>query len=218
MSPSLVKCFAPPWTFFTVNFEAPTLAPPPEDRRIEHVTFSTAGKFEALFQAWRDCRQSKTARHIRVHSLLLDLLLDLLPASRRNHQIDAPSRSWWSIENKIRAKLDQPIDMPLLQHLSSQSQRSIIETCRLATGTTPMKRIKELRLSYARGLLLYSTLNISEIAYRTAYPRVQEFSRDYHQRFAVTPRRDRLHGANYRELRVRTQRERGGSAPTFKKR
>ena len=63
-----------------------------------------------------------------------------------------------------------------------------------------MKRIKELRLSYARGLVQHSELSISEIAYRTGYSRVQELSRDYHERFKVTPREERAHGPSYREI------------------
>ena len=63
-----------------------------------------------------------------------------------------------------------------------------------------MKRVKELRLSYARGLVQHSELSISEIAYRTGYSRVQELSRDYHERFNVTPREERAQAPSYREI------------------
>jgi len=189
-----------PWTFYTVNFEAPTLAPPPEHKRIQHVKLATAGKFEALYDAWRNPRQSDMARHLRVHVLLLGLLLDLLPVARTEHRLDAPTKPWWAIEAKLRGKLDQPIDLPFLQSLSGLSQRSIVEACELATQTTPMKRVKELRLSYARGLVQHSDLSISEIAYRTGYSRVQELSRDYHERFQVTPREERVKDPIYRHI------------------
>jgi AraC-like DNA-binding protein len=189
-----------PWTFFTVNFEAPTLAPPPEHKRIQHVKLATASKFEALFDAWRNQRQTDMARHLRVHALLLDLLFDLLPVAQTTHRMDAPSKPWWTIEAKLRGKLAEPIDLEYLQKLSGLSQRNIVEVCELATHTTPMKRVKELRLSYARGLVQHSDLTVSEIAYRTGYSRVQELSRDYHERFKVTPREERAQEPSYRQL------------------
>jgi AraC-like DNA-binding protein len=189
-----------PWTFYTVNFEAPTLAPPPEHKRLQHVKLATATKFEALYDAWHNPRQSDMARHLRVHVLLLGLLLDLLPIAHTEHRLDAPTQPWWEIEAKLRGKLDQPIDLPFLQSLSSLSQRRIVEACKLATKTTPMKRVKDLRLSYARGLVQHSDLSISEIAYRTGYSRVQELSRDYHERFQVTPRGERAKTPTYRHI------------------
>jgi AraC-like DNA-binding protein len=167
---------------------------------VQRVTLGTAGKFEALFIAWRDQRQSSMARHIRVHLLMLDLLLDLLPITRTTHRLDAPTKPWWAIEAKLRGKLDQPIDLPFLKNLSGLSLRSIEEACDLATRTTPMKRVKELRLTYARGLVQHSDLTISEIAYRTGYSRVQELSRDYHERLEVTPSEERERGPTYREI------------------
>ena len=189
-----------PWTFFTVNFEAPTLAPPPEYQRMRKVGFSTLSKFESLYEAWKDTKRSSMLRHIRVEALLLDLLLDVMPAGGTSRCIDAPSRHWWGLEAKLRGKLDQEIDLEILQALSGQSLRSIVKGCELATGTSPMKRVKELRLNYARGLVLHSLLNISEVAYRIGYARVQELSRDYHERFGVTPTEDRAHGSTYRKL------------------
>lgn len=189
-----------PWTFFTVNFEAPTLAPPPEHLRVRHVKFSTISKFERLYEAWKDTKRSRTLRHIRAHAILLDLLLDLMPAGGASHRLDAPTRPWWSLEAKLRCKLDQAIDLQMMQALSGQSQRCIVEACELATGSSPMKRVKELRLSYARGLIQHSSLTISEIAYRVGYSRVQELSRDYHERFGLTSRKDRAQGSTYRNL------------------
>jgi AraC-like DNA-binding protein len=189
-----------PWTFYTVNFEAPTLAPPPEHRRILPVKLSLAARFEELYETWRNDRQSEMARHIRTHVLLLSLLYDLLPVARTKHRLDAPTKPWWAIEAKLRGKLDQPIDLPFLQSLSGLSQRTIVETCELATRTTPMRRVKELRLSYARGLVQHSDLTISEIAYRTGYSRVQELSRDYHERFKLTPREERGKAPTYRDI------------------
>lgn len=62
-----------------------------------------------------------------------------------------------------------------------------------------MRRVKRLRLSYARGLVLYSPLSLTDIALRVGYGRVQELSRDYRQHFGITPREDRQRGPDYRD-------------------
>ena len=99
--------------------------------------------------------------------------------------------------------LSQPIDLRFLQSLSRRSRHSIIRACHLAVGTAPMKRVKEIRLSYARGLVLYSRLPMTEIALGVGYSRTQELSRDYRKRYGVTPTEDRQAGPDYRTQRVR---------------
>ena len=71
-----------------------------------------------------------------------------------------------------------------------------------------MHRVKQIRLSMGRGLVLHSELRFSEIAAGIGYPRVQEFSRDYHRQFGVTPSANRLAGPDYRRPRPRNARRR----------
>jgi transcriptional regulator GlxA family with amidase domain len=65
-----------------------------------------------------------------------------------------------------------------------------------------MKRLKELRLGYARGLVQHTDLPMTEIAFRIGYSRSQELSRDYRLRFHITPRDDRNGTPSY--LRIET--------------
>ena len=137
-------------------------------------------------------------RHLQVLAGLTQLLLELLPSELCNDSTDAQADLWWDIETKLREDLSRAIDMRLLQKLSGHSQRSIIRACHMAVGMPPMKRVKKLRLSYARGLILYSQLSLTEIALRVGYGRVQELSRDYRRQFGVTPTEDRQTGPDYR--------------------
>jgi AraC-like DNA-binding protein len=180
-----------PWKFITVNFEAPTLAPPPEDQRVQRANRETAARFRELHQVWNDSAQPHIARHIQTHILLLQLLLELIPADQSALRLDAATQPWWAIEAKLRNMLDRPIDLSVLEEISGLSRRKIAEACELATGCSPLKRVKQIRLTYARGLVQHSALTISEIAYRVGYSRVQELSRDYHSFFRSTPRQER---------------------------
>jgi transcriptional regulator GlxA family with amidase domain len=155
-----------------------------------------------LLETWRDVSGPPMARHLRSHALLLEILLELLCESEQSLRVDSPTRLWWNIESRLRSDLSQPISMTLLQKMVRRSPQNIIRACRLAVGTSPMKRIKHVRLNYARGLVQYSKLSMSEIAYRVGYCRVQEFSRDYHRHFGVVPTEDRRRGPRYRDLEL----------------
>ncbi len=195
--PIIGRVLEVPWTFYTVNFHAPTL-PPPLGSRVKPIGPETIRRMEALLELWRDRRTPAILRHMRLHARLLEILCDLVPERMQAHRIDAGTELWWRIEAALRADLSQPIDLATLRQLTHRSQRSIFQACRLATGLPPMKRVKQLRLSYARGLAQLSDLSFSEIAYQVGYGRVQELSRDYRKHFGVTPSQDRRAGPTYR--------------------
>ncbi len=190
-----------PWTFLTVNFLAPRLPPPDYDHRVWTASPKASELFAQLLAAWRSS-VPPVVRHLQTFARLLDLLAEILPVQSHEHRSDLSTQPWWEIEAKLREDLSQPIDLARLQKISNRSQRSIVRACELATGTSPMKRVKELRMSYARGLVLYSQMSMTEIAMRVGYGRVQELSRDYHRRFAKTPREDRRDGPDYQRLQA----------------
>lgn len=192
------KVLRAPWTFYTVNFRAPLLPPPPLSARVKPIDSRIVERMQELLKTWRDIETPGVLRHLRVYVLLLELIADLTPDERRHHSVDESTQLWWEIENQIRGRLDQPIDLALLEKLSGRSQRSIARASCLATGMPPMKRVKQIRLSYARGLTRLSDFSMTEIAYRIGYSRVQEFSRDYHVFFGQTPTQERSAGPHYR--------------------
>lgn len=190
---------AVPWTFYTLSFRARRVAPPPFEHRVWAASDRAIGLSQSLLDAWRDESVAPLTRHLRVMSLLMELLLELLPSSLRTAGADARTDLWWDIEARLREDFSRPIDMRFLQELSGRSQRSIIRACHLAVGQPPLKRVKRLRLSYARGLVLYSQLSLTEIAFRVGYGRVQELSRDYRRQFGLRPTDDRQAGPDYRD-------------------
>lgn len=187
-----------PWAFYTVSFRARRLAPPPFEHRVWPTRPQASQLCQQLLDAWRDLAASPLTRQLRVLALMAELLLEILPTGPSTDAADARTDLWWDIEARLRQDLSRPIDIRWLQKLSGRSQRSIIRACHLAVGVPPMKRVKKLRLSYARGLVLYSQLSLTEIAFQVGYGRVQELSRDYRRQFGVTPTEDRKAGPDYR--------------------
>jgi AraC-like DNA-binding protein len=192
-----------PWIYYTVNFTAFRLPPPPFDRRVLQASARARRCFGELWDVWRNTDVPPLIRHVRTLARLMDLLAEVMPPASLAHHADLATHLWWDIEAKIREDLSQLIDFRFLQSLTRSSRHAIMRACHLAVGKSPMKRVKEIRLSYARGLVLYSPLPMTEIALRVGYSRVQELSRDYRRTFGLTPSEDRESGPDYRKQRVR---------------
>lgn len=191
-----------PWTFITVCFDAPNLLPPPLDQRVKPIASTELELGERLLDVWQNTSLAPTIRHMRVHAVLLELLVHIVSEKAQTYRLDTPTELWWNIERQIRQDLSQPLDLEHLSNVCRRSKRSINRICYLATGTSPMKRIKEVRLGYARGLVQHSQYSITEIAFRVGYNRVQEFSRDYHKRYGTTPTEDRQEKPHYRHREI----------------
>ncbi len=192
-----------PFTFYTVSFSAPSLPPPPLNERIKPYHSRTINHVRDLLQLWKNREMPPIVRHIRLHVLLLEVVMDLLSETVLGQSVEKETALWWKLEAALRQDLSRSISSNTLCQISHRSQRSIFRACQKATGLSPMKRIKQLRLSYARGLLQFSSCPVSEIAYDVGYTRVQEFSRDYKKYFGCTPTADRTDGSDYRQITQR---------------
>ena len=180
-----------PWRFYTLNFVAPALSPPPFESRVRSVEPATVQLFQQILDAWRDAQASPAVREMRVQSYLLELLATLWSHAAQPFRMDPSARLWWDLETTLRQDLRQPINLSMMEDLTGKSQATIARSCLDAVGAPPMKRVKQIRMSLARGLVLRSDLNISQVADRVGYARVHEFSRDYRKHFGVSPSADR---------------------------
>ena len=181
-----------PWRFFTVNFVAPALEPPPLECRVRTLPRSARRIFERLHTAWTDRDQQNAGlRALRVHEALLNLLVVFGHASENVFQGDQDVRHWWPIEAWFRRDLSQRIKLSHLVAVSGLSRATLTRASISATGMSPMRRIRHIRMSMARGLLRDSDLQIKQIAYRLGYERATDFSRDYRRHFGKPPVSDR---------------------------
>lgn len=182
-----------PWTVLSVNFTAPELPPPPEDARV----FSPAPpglhrRFVALLARWEDRQRSSAL--LGAHGELAALLAELLDRQPTTlHTGGNKAGRWWQVEERIRDRLPVNCGVGETAAWAGVSTATLNRLCRQATGLSTACRIRELRLSHARGLVLYSSLTMGAIARSLGFPRVHEFSRAYHRRFGCPPSRDRVH-------------------------
>lgn len=187
--------FEVPWVFYTVNFIAPCLPPPSFESRLLFPRLAEVRPaFEALYRDWHDSSLPAPAREFRVQAALLRILAALQAHVRGDQHVrmDPRARLWWEIETRARQQLDQPVSLPLMEEWTGASAATIARSCRHAVGVPPMKRVKTIRMSLARGLVRSSELSMKEIAERLGYDRVHEFSRDYRKYHGLPATEDRL--------------------------
>lgn len=202
-----------PWRFITINFIAPALAPPPDDRRILPAGPQTLALARRLLALWRERSMPAIERDLRCAATLAELLLDFMPLDETPIAASVYPRNavelWWRAEKHLRERLDEPADLQTMARLAGLSVRTTIRACKAATGMPPVQRLRELRLTYAHTLLHYSELPVTEVAFRVGYARVQELSRDFKKRFGCNPRDMRKRPPEYRRIEPLRSREPG---------
>lgn len=177
-----------PWVYYSVNFTAARLPPPPFEARVTHRPLEQMQPlFDELLAAWRDDKVDSVTRSCRVHAALLGLLGRLQVVSDAVVGAGTLGNLWWKLEERVRQDFSQRVSLDDLAAWCGKGRATVSRSCREAVGQPPMKRIKQIRMSYARGLVRYSDLNMSQIADRMGYTRVHEFSRDYRQCFGTPP-------------------------------
>lgn len=178
-----------PWIYYTVNFAAPTLAPPDFDKRLITDQLHLQNTFAALHDDWQRPPSRERDFHCQAH--LLKLLAAINPHLGQSASVTSHGRLWWEVETWARQHIDRAVTLGELCAQFHRSPNTLARACVEAVGITPMKRLKQIRLSLARGLVHYSEFTMSEIALRVGYARVHEFSRDYRKAYQLPPSRDR---------------------------
>ena len=134
------RLLEPPWIFYSVNFIAPTLPPPPEESRLFLRHHQLAPLFHKLWKAWQQTTLPPIQRQATVHARLLDILAGLALPAENSFQFDPRAQLWWELETELRRDLTRVIDLPLLVRLSGTSAATIARACRYAVNESPARR------------------------------------------------------------------------------
>lgn len=177
-----------PWVFCSVQIIAPLIPLPSQSGNTWQMGLDMVDKFKCLQRAWASDQSTPSGRTLRVHALVADILADLVDATSQAYpHADEELAVWWDLESQVRHHLDQPISLQTLQEWSGLNRTTLGKLCHRAHGMSPMRRIKQLRIDHAAGLIVHTPMQIQDIARSVGYPRSHEFSRDFRRMYGFAP-------------------------------
>lgn len=89
------------------------------------------------------------------------------------------------------AHIESPIQISKVAEAVGVSTRSLERSFKEATGQSPLKYYRKMRMSQARQLVLYSNTPVTEVAFMVGYATPGAFLRHYRESFGMTPIVDR---------------------------
>ena len=137
----------------------------------------------------REMTAHEAACGIKIYTLLIDLLVNILRSSRqndyavpeRNEEIISRSRNF--IEKNYR----KPIKLQDMARNARLGVSRFSEIFRNETGRSPINYINHLRIDKARSLLTFSVMSISEIADYLGFSSIHYFSRMFKKHTGSSP-------------------------------
>lgn len=140
----------------------------------------------------RLCTQYATvsaSRALIINYLLTKLLTDLTMLQSPVTDFSENSTYIYNTIEYMKKNLDKPLTLSKLasrQNLSKYHFSRLFHQC---TGFAPIEYLINLRIEHAKALLIITDLSIKEIALRVGYPNEQYFSKLFHKKTGVSPRR-----------------------------
>jgi len=180
-----------PVRFHSVAFAAPDWRVPDPAERVIPRQEALEPHFARIVAEARAPGAEIPGRVRAFQSLLVILGLVVDHFRRAPPQQPALADLWWEVEAHVRATGDLHCPLASMARLIGRSRNTVHRACLAATGRSPARQLRYLRLELARHLLAYSPQSITGIAAALGYPRVQEFSREFARHTGQPPTRYR---------------------------
>ena len=87
--------------------------------------------------------------------------------------------------------IESPVQISEVAEVVGLSTRSLERSFKEATGQSPLKYYRKMRMTQARQLVLYTNTPVTEVAYMVGYDTPGTFLHHYRETFGVTPINDR---------------------------
>lgn len=142
--------------------------------------------FELLSQLMMFQRNQNMVSRLRMKSLFLRFLCDLLDAAKE-WEMGCLEQPVEQILTYIHEHLGEPLTILGLADQFSMDSKQLYYLFQKKEGICPKRFIIETRIQKAKELLLQETLNISEISYRVGYDDPLMFSRIFKKHTGESP-------------------------------
>ena len=141
---------------------------------------------------WDKLWDASNSSHINKGSVMsYAILLEILaPVFWNEEKADTlkNSRKWQKIEKLIRSEKLYHISPEQLAEKVGHSRTSLYNIYRNDMGSTPLQRIKKIRMEEAKGLLKFTDMRVGEISDFLGYNRIHDFSREFKKETGFSPR------------------------------
>ncbi len=185
---------AAPWSYLQIKFTAPALPAPPPAQRVRRLGARYIHLARELDTAWHQPERLGT-RALLVHGLACELLGRVLEDSAAVLEPTSQSTArWWAVEAEVRRNLGRAYALADLCTVAGTNRMALEAAAKEATGLTPIRRLRLIRLLHAQTLMRTTNLLLKEVAAAAGYVRVHEFSRDYRRMFGLSPHKHRSRG------------------------
>lgn len=87
--------------------------------------------------------------------------------------------------------IEEPIQISAVAEEIHMSSRSLERSFKRATGQSPLKYYRQMRMKEARQLVLYGRDSITSIAYTVGYSSPAAFQRHYREIYGISPQKER---------------------------
>jgi AraC-like DNA-binding protein len=172
--------------FYSLAFQAPGLAPLPVEGRVFRAPPHFGLLFEEVYNSYGEPESPGSS--LRCFRALYAILADIY--GRAGVAVEAraePGSVWWEVEQVIYERSLWRPSLAQLCAMAGTGPATLTRLCRAATGVSPHRRIAQLRMRRALGLLQYTPMSVSEAAMHLGYPRMNEFSREFSRHFGYPP-------------------------------
>ncbi len=141
-----------------------------------------------LLRAIGDPLERRVVAPLIIEELVFRLLRsDAATLLRRSVVRDADAIRIEEAMRFMRAHVSEPLSVAALALRVAMSPSHFAHRFRALARVSPMRYIKQLRLSRARELLLADGLRVNEVAARVGYESTSHFTRDFRARFGAAP-------------------------------
>jgi AraC-like DNA-binding protein len=122
--------------------------------------------------------------------ILLRVLLGPLGIGLRRAVAGGPAAAIRQSAALLMRAVSEPVSTAALAERAGMSPATFFRHFKAATGLSPGRFQKVVRLQHARALLAAGTHNASAAAYAAGYESVSQFTRDYRHQYGAPPGRD----------------------------
>ncbi len=163
--------------FYSIAFQAPNLAPLPLNQRVFKVEPDIVDIFKNIYTVYSSNPPNAA---IQLYSMLLSLLprIGFTGYGIREYRT-AHEKLWLEVEAWISRNHKYRTSSREICRYFNVSAATLLRACQETVETSVAQRVRQIRMAEAQALLLYSGLNISEVAEYLGYPRMHEFSREF---------------------------------------